>query len=115
MKTDNQIMTDSLMARIRELEQDSANKDFAIEMICHFLKMKDEDHGITKYGDNLQENYINYAIEEYDNDGIYDSKVRLNPDDVEHAMLSYFKDYESEDVNTISSLDSYLTRRGTRK
>ncbi len=115
MKDDNQIMTDSLMARIRELELQIANRDFAITMMCDFLRLKDKNHPLTNYGNNLQENYISYTVEEYDNDGIYDGEVRLNPDDVEHAMLSYFKDYETEDMNTLSALDSYLVRSRLRK
>lgn len=103
------------MARIRELEQEVATKDFAINRMCFFLKLKDEDHSTTKWGENLQENYINYTIDNYDNDESYELEVRLNPDDVEHTMLAYFKDYKSEDINTISSLDSYLGRDGIRK
>ena len=115
MKDNKDIITNSLMARIRELEQEVATKDFSISRMCLFFELKDDGHSLVKSGVNLQENYINFVVEDYDSDDSYELDVRLNPDDVEHAMLSHFKNYKSEDEDTIYALESYINRRGVRK
>lgn len=104
-KSDEIIMHEALLARIRELEKASDNKDAAIEVFSDFIKKLDESHHLTKHGDNYTDRFLQYSnlrrVDEPD----------LDKNEVQRSVFHNFSGYYSNNAIIEAQLDVFFPER----
>ena len=104
-KSDETIMHEALLARIRELEKTSDNKDVAIEVFSDFIKKLDESHHLTKHGDNYTDRFLQYSnLRRVDDPD-------LDKNEVQRSIFHNFSGYYSNNAIIEAQLDVFFPER----